>query len=192
MLVMTGGSLDRARRGGGVPADQRDPQHRRLLDHGRLFERIDVAENDAVRLQRDRLVERRRASLHRALAVEDAEVPSDDAWPPPARRRPRPAGRRCADRRRHRRSASCACAVGTGRRTGPGRAGRRDLGDVLLRHREVGIVCTAPSGARAGVRARVRTAAAAAARDGERDQRGGGRQSSTSAWRHFTISVVPC
>jgi len=39
--------------------------------------RIDVAEDDAVRLQRYCLIQRGGAALHRALTVEDAQVPAD-------------------------------------------------------------------------------------------------------------------
>ena len=70
--------LHRPRRAGRVPADDLDAELRGLLDHRRLLVRVDGAEDDAVRLQRDRLVQRRGALRHRALAVEDAEVPADD------------------------------------------------------------------------------------------------------------------
>ena len=122
-----------------VPANQLDPEHRRSADHGRLLLRIDVAEDDAVRLQRDRLIERRRAALHRALSVEDAEIPPHRlrgflrAIARPLRSAVPLIGGHVDDQLlplRHR----------ARRRTGPWRARRGHPGDVVLRHLHVGSV----------------------------------------------------
>ena len=45
----------------------------------RLLRRVDRVEHDAVRLQRDRLRDARRARIDRALAVDAAHLPADHA-----------------------------------------------------------------------------------------------------------------
>ena len=60
-----------------MPADDLDALGDRLLDQRRLLAGVDGAEDDAVRLQRDRLGQRRGAGRRRALAVEQAELPAD-------------------------------------------------------------------------------------------------------------------
>ena len=62
---------------GRVPADDLDPGLGGLLDHRRLLVGVDAAEDDDVRLQRDRLVERAGAAGDGGLAVERAGLPAD-------------------------------------------------------------------------------------------------------------------
>jgi len=72
-----GNALDRAGRAARMPADDLDACRDRLLDQRRLLARVDRAEDDPGRLQRDGLRQGRCAGGGLTLAVEQSEVPAD-------------------------------------------------------------------------------------------------------------------
>ena len=70
--------VQHARRAAGVPADDLDAALFRLLDQWGGLDGIDAAQDDAVRLQRDRLAERGVLAGDGAVPVQDADLPADN------------------------------------------------------------------------------------------------------------------